>query len=165
MDEEDAARTPRPGLHPLTRPSSTPGLLCLAQSQLPGASLGVQGLRLSAPGAGGPGSVPGQETRPCRPHLKVPHTADKTRHSQRKANTKGQPPAPSLTGWEQNSRIQVNPGKAGPPPPDGSQPHRPTSPAEMSCSIAPACPELPGHSGSRPRAFLSAVHLYQQGIS
>ncbi|TEA35790.1 hypothetical protein DBR06_SOUSAS1110153, partial [Sousa chinensis] len=35
-----------------------------------GASLVVQWLRLHAPNAGGPGSIPGQGTRSCMPQLR-----------------------------------------------------------------------------------------------
>ena len=54
-----------------------------------GASLVVQWLRLPAPNAGGPGSIPGQGTRSHMLQLKTPHTAakipcatTKTQHSQ-----------------------------------------------------------------------------------
>ncbi|TEA28285.1 hypothetical protein DBR06_SOUSAS3310078, partial [Sousa chinensis] len=40
-----------------------------------GTSLVVQQLRLHAPSAGGPGSIPGQETRSLRPQLKIPRAA------------------------------------------------------------------------------------------
>ncbi|TEA32556.1 hypothetical protein DBR06_SOUSAS4910043, partial [Sousa chinensis] len=47
-------------------------------------SLVVQWLRLRAPKAGGPGSIPGQGTRAymlqlrvCMPQLKIPHAATK----------------------------------------------------------------------------------------
>ena len=40
----------------------------------PGTSLVVQWLRLCAPSTGGPGSIPGQETRVCMPQLR-PSTA------------------------------------------------------------------------------------------
>ena len=50
-----------------------------------GASLVVQWLRLRAPNAGGPGSIPGQGTRSHVPQLsvpvqqlKIPHAATKT---------------------------------------------------------------------------------------
>ena len=56
----------------------------------------VQWLRLHAPKAGGPGSIPGQGTgarmpqqRVHTPHLKIPHAAVKTWYSQmNKENTK-----------------------------------------------------------------------------
>ena len=41
----------------------------------------VQWLRLLAPSAGGPGSIPGQGTGSHMPQLKVPHAATKTQHS------------------------------------------------------------------------------------
>ena len=47
-----------------------------------GASLVVQWLRLCAPNAGGPGSIPGQGTRSCMPQLKIPSAATKTQCSQ-----------------------------------------------------------------------------------
>ena len=54
-----------------------------------GASLVLLWLRLPAPGAGAPGSIPGQGTSSCMPQLrvrvlqlKVPHAATKTQHSQ-----------------------------------------------------------------------------------
>ena len=54
-----------------------------------GTSLVVQWLRLCAPNAGGPGSIPGQGTRAhmpqlrdCMPHVKVPHATTKTQCSQ-----------------------------------------------------------------------------------
>ncbi|TEA31623.1 hypothetical protein DBR06_SOUSAS7710062, partial [Sousa chinensis] len=40
-------------------------------------SLVVQWLRLCAPNAGGPGSIPSQGTRSCMPQLKIPHTTTK----------------------------------------------------------------------------------------
>ena len=42
-----------------------------------GTSLVVQWLRLHAPTAGGPGSIPDQGTRSRTPQLKIPHTATK----------------------------------------------------------------------------------------
>ena len=42
----------------------------------------VQWLRLHAPSAGGPGSIPGQGTRSRVPQLNIPHAKTKTRHSQ-----------------------------------------------------------------------------------
>ena len=39
-------------------------------------SLVVQWLRLCAPNAGGPGSIPAQGTRFCLPQLKIPHTTN-----------------------------------------------------------------------------------------
>ena len=42
----------------------------------------VQWLRLLAPSAGGPGSIPGQGTRSHMPQLKIPHAATKTQHNQ-----------------------------------------------------------------------------------
>ena len=45
----------------------------------PGTSLVVQWLRLRAPNAGGPGSIPGQGTRSHMPQLKIPHAATKKR--------------------------------------------------------------------------------------
>ena len=50
-----------------------------------GTSLVVQWLRLCAPNAGGPGSIPSQETRShvlqvrvCMPQLQIPHAAMKS---------------------------------------------------------------------------------------
>ena len=37
----------------------------------------VQWLRLHAPSAGGPGSIPGQGTRACMSHLRISHAATK----------------------------------------------------------------------------------------
>lgn len=90
--------------HPGWGSTHSPGLQCLTQSGLPGASLGVQRLRFCAPTAGGPGSIPGQETRPCRPQLKVPHTADKTWHGQRKTN-KNQKSAASPQSLDENRTL------------------------------------------------------------
>ena len=45
-------------------------------------SLVVQSLRLCAPNAGGPGSVPGQGTRSHTAQLKFLHAATKTQRSQ-----------------------------------------------------------------------------------
>ena len=45
-----------------------------------GTSLAVQWLRLCAPSAGGPGSIPGQGSR--MQQLKIPRAATKTRRSQ-----------------------------------------------------------------------------------
>ena len=49
----------------------------------------VQWLRLHAPNAGGPGSIPGQGTRPhmlqprvCMPQLKIPHAPAMTEDSE-----------------------------------------------------------------------------------
>ena len=47
-----------------------------------GISLVVQWLRLCAPNAGGPGSIPGQGTRSHVLQLKIPHSATKTWSSQ-----------------------------------------------------------------------------------
>ena len=44
--------------------------------------LGDQWLRLHAPNAGGPGSIPGQGTRSHMPQLKIPCAATGTQHSQ-----------------------------------------------------------------------------------
>ena len=66
------------------------------KNQYTGTSLVVQWLRLRAPNAGGPGSIPGQGTRSQRPQLsvcmpqlkilnaatKIPRAATKTQHSQ-----------------------------------------------------------------------------------
>ena len=96
-------RPERPGRGSTHSPGQAPPLDCRVLHRLGCQGLPWQWLRLCAPSAGGLGSIPGQETRSFRPHLKVPHTADKTWHSQRKTfKTKGQLPAPSLTGWEQN---------------------------------------------------------------
>ena len=43
-----------------------------------GSSLVVQWLRLHVPNSGGPGSIPGQESRSHMPQLKTPHAAMKT---------------------------------------------------------------------------------------
>ncbi|TEA33198.1 hypothetical protein DBR06_SOUSAS8010047, partial [Sousa chinensis] len=43
-------------------------------------SLVVQWLRLCAPRAGGPGSIPFQGTRSHMPQLKIPHAATKRPH-------------------------------------------------------------------------------------
>lgn len=42
-----------------------------------GTSPVVQWLTLCAPNAGGPGSIPSQETRSCMPQLQIPHAAMK----------------------------------------------------------------------------------------
>ena len=49
-----------------------------------GTCLVVQWLRLCAPNAGGPGSIPGQGTRSCMPQSrpKIPHAMAKAWHSQ-----------------------------------------------------------------------------------
>ena len=47
-----------------------------------GASLGVQWLRLHAPDAASPGSIPGEGTRFHMPQLKIPCVVTKTWHSQ-----------------------------------------------------------------------------------
>ena len=57
------------------------------KTTLRGNSLVVQWLRLQAPNAGGPGSIPGHGTRSHmlgvhRPQLKILHVATKTWHSQ-----------------------------------------------------------------------------------
>ena len=49
-----------------------------------GTSLVVQWLRLHAPNAGGPGSIPGQETRSWMQQLKIPHAATKILHAETK---------------------------------------------------------------------------------
>ena len=46
-----------------------------------GTSLVVQWLRLHAPNAGGPGSIPGQGTRSLMPQLKIPHASKKFSHA------------------------------------------------------------------------------------
>ena len=47
-----------------------------------GTSLVVQWVRLHAPNAGGPGSIPGQEMRSaCMPQLRSPHAATKSLHA------------------------------------------------------------------------------------
>ncbi|TEA23382.1 hypothetical protein DBR06_SOUSAS910043, partial [Sousa chinensis] len=46
-----------------------------------GTSLVVQWLRLRAPSAGGPGSIPGQGTRSLMPQLKIRGAVTKTQHS------------------------------------------------------------------------------------
>ena len=51
-----------------------------------GISLVVQWLRPHAPNAGGPGSIPGQETRFCMLQLKILHAATKTGHRPKKKN-------------------------------------------------------------------------------
>ena len=54
-----------------------------------GTSLTVQWLKLHAPNAGGPGSIPGQETRSdmLQRRLKIPCAITKTWHSQMNKNT------------------------------------------------------------------------------
>ena len=47
-----------------------------------GTALVIQWLRLHAPNAEGPGSIPGQGTRSHMPQLKIPHATTKTLYSQ-----------------------------------------------------------------------------------
>ena len=54
------------------------------QYSVMGTSLVVQGLRLHAPSAGGPGLIPGQAARSHMPQLKVLRVATKTHHSPNK---------------------------------------------------------------------------------
>ena len=55
---------------------------CTSKNQHRGTSLVVQRLRLCAPNAAGPGSIPGKVTR-SRMHaaMKIPRAATKIRHS------------------------------------------------------------------------------------
>ena len=58
------------------------GLSSSCQNIHPGTSLVVQWLRLHAPNAGAPGSIPSQGPRSHMPQLKIPCAATKTWHSQ-----------------------------------------------------------------------------------
>ena len=63
-------------------PLCPPSLSSNHSQMRPGTSLVIQWLRLHAPKAGAPGSIPGQGTRSHMPQLKILHAATKIRRSQ-----------------------------------------------------------------------------------
>ena len=63
-------------------PLANPNRKLEVTQALGGTSLVVQWLRLQAPNAGGPGSIPGQGTRSHMPQLRVAETQDSTCHNE-----------------------------------------------------------------------------------